>query len=146
MTTHHPKADRAEPSVGTVIGPTFESGRGIIQRYRDRAAARKSARPVSARGRRVIARWLRRTAKVACDQHPMRRRQNVLLHDRAAAARPELLEIAAMLERAHDPDPACVAQLHELLANGCDSPLYNSDIHISELRATLCAVRAGIGP
>ena len=58
----------------------------------------------------------------------------------------ELLAIAATLEHAHDPDAACVAQLHELLANGCNSSLYNSDIHVSELRATLYAVRAGISP
>jgi hypothetical protein len=53
-----------------------------------------------------------------------------------------LLEIAALLEHARDPDPACVAELHELLANGCDSPLYNADIHISELQATLHHIRA----
>ncbi len=58
--------------------------------------------------------------------------------------RTELLEIAATLERAQNPDPACVATLHELLANGCDSPLYNPDIHISELYATVHYVRAGL--
>jgi hypothetical protein len=44
--------------------------------------------------------------------------------------------------RAHDPDPTIIATLHELLANGCDSPLYNPTIHISELHATLQGVRS----
>jgi hypothetical protein len=35
-----------------------------------------------------------------------------------------------------------MAELHSLLADGCDSPLYNSEIHVSELRATLYWVRA----
>jgi hypothetical protein len=65
----------------------------------------------------------------------------VLLHYRAAAVRTELLEIAATLERSDNPDPACIAELHDLLANGCDSPLYNPHIHVSELRATLHHVR-----
>jgi hypothetical protein len=58
--------------------------------------------------------------------------------------RSDLLEIAALLEHTHDPDPARVAALHNLLANGCDSPLYNTDIHISELHATLHYVRSGL--
>jgi hypothetical protein len=74
---------------------------------------------------------------------PTVRRRQVLLHHRAAAVRPEPLELAAMLERADKPDPACIAELRDLLANGCDSPLYNTDIHSSELRATLHHVRAG---
>ena len=49
-----------------------------------------------------------------------------------------------MLERTHDPDPARVEALRNLLANGCDSPLYNAEIHISELHATLNYVRSGL--
>lgn len=60
----------------------------------------------------------------------------------AAAVHADLLEIAATLERAHDPDPAGIAALHNVLANGCDSPRYNADIHTSEPRATL--VRSGL--
>jgi hypothetical protein len=69
-----------------------------------------------------------------------------LLHYRVAAVRTDLLELAAILERAHDPDPACLAALHELLANGCDSPLYNADIHVSELHGTLHHLRTELGP
>ena len=92
----------------------------------------------------MIVKWLRRTANRTEQPHPIARRRQALLHYRAAAVRTELLEIAVTLERAHTPDPACVATLHELLANGCDSALYNPDIHVSELRATLHYVRAGL--
>jgi hypothetical protein len=67
-----------------------------------------------------------------------------LLRDRVTAVRTDLLELAVMLERADDPDPARVAALHDLLANGCDSPLYNPEVHVSELRATLYYVRSGL--
>jgi hypothetical protein len=117
---------------------------GVLQRQHERRARRKHARPVSARNRRRLAQWLRTTAIHATDRDPIRRRHDVLLHYRAAAVRTDLLEIAALLEHAHDPDPDCVAALRNLLANGCDSPLYNADIHISELRATLDHVHAGL--
>jgi hypothetical protein len=58
--------------------------------------------------------------------------------------RSELLEIAAILEHALNPDPACIGDLQELLANGCDSPLYNADIHVSELQSTLHYIRASL--
>ena len=45
--------------------------------------------------------------------------------------------IAAMLDRLDDPNPAAIAMLHDLLADGCGSPLYNPDIHVSELLAAL---------
>lgn len=120
---------------------TVERDRGIVQRWRKRSAEHKRARLVSPRNRRVLAQWLRRTARDANDRDPIRRRHDVLLHYRAAAVRTELLEIAALLERAHDPDPICVAALHQLLANG-DSPLYHPGIPAAELRATLDYVRA----
>lgn len=123
---------------------TVESDRAIIQRWRKHSAERKRARLVSARNRRVLAQWLRRTANRAHDPDPIRRRREALLHYRAAAVRTELLEIAAILEHAHNPDPACVKALHDLLANGCDSPLYNANIHASELRGTLDYVRSGL--
>jgi hypothetical protein len=75
---------------------------------------------------------------------PIARRRQTLLHYRVNAVRSELLEIAAMLDRTHDPEPATTAALHELLINGYDSPLYNPDIHVSELRATLSGVRMGL--
>ena len=61
-----------------------------------------------------------------------------------AAVRSELLEIAAVLEHNQDPNPTSITELHQLLANGCDSPLYNLDIHISELHATVHYLRAGL--
>jgi hypothetical protein len=67
----------------------------------------------------------------------------VLLRYRAAAARTELLELAALLERASDPDPASVKAIHRLLANR-DSPLYDPGVHVSELYATLYYARAGL--
>jgi hypothetical protein len=60
----------------------------------------------------------------------------VLLRYRAAAVRTDLLEIAALLEQASDPDPASVKAIDHLLANR-DSPLYDPAVHISELYATL---------
>ncbi len=57
---------------------------------------------------------------------------------------PSCSKSAALIEHAPNPDPACVAALRNLLANGCDSPLYNADMHISELHATLHYVRSGL--
>ncbi len=108
---------------------------GILERRREWTAAHR---------RRVLVRWVRRTANRAPQPDPIARRLQPLLCYRAAAVRSELLEIAAILERAHYPDPASIAVLHKLLANGCDSPLYNPEIHVSELRATLYGVRAGL--
>jgi len=67
----------------------------------------------------------------------------VLLRYRAAAVRTDLLEIAALLEHARDPDPACVTAIYELLANR-DSPLYDPRVHVSELYATLYCVRVAL--
>ena len=121
----------------------IEAYRGIIARWRKRRAQRKRARLVSPRNRRVLAQWLRRTATRANDRDPIRRRRDVLLHYRAAAVRPDLLEIAALLEQASDPDPTCVKEIHRLLAIG-DSPLYCAGVHVSELYATLYYIRAGL--
>jgi hypothetical protein len=103
---------------------------------------RRQAHLVSARNRRVLAQWLRRTASRAVDPDPIRRRRDVLLHYLAAALRTDLLQIAATLEHAHDPDPARMAALHNVLSNGRDSPLYNAGIHTSGPKATL--VRTGL--
>ncbi len=109
-------------------------------------ATRKHARLVGPRNRRVIARWLRRTAARADERHPLSRRGETLLVSRVAAVRTDLLQIASLLERTDDPDPMSMGALSELLANGCDSPLYNADIHISELYATLYYIRIGLVP
>jgi hypothetical protein len=131
----HTYPQQTRPLAQGLTGATFESGRGSLKRWRRRRAEHQ---------RRVIVQWLRRTANRTNEPDPIARRRQALLHYRAAAVRSQLLQIAAMLERAHTPDPARVATLHELLANGCDSPFYNPDIHISELLATLDYVRSGL--
>jgi hypothetical protein len=121
------------------IPTPVECHRGVVERWR----ARKHTRLMSARHRRELVRWLRLTARHATDRDPIRRRHDVLLHYRAAAVRTDLLEIAALLERAHDPDPCCIEALQELLASG-DSPLYHRGVHVSELYAALHDIRAGL--
>lgn len=70
-------------------------------------------------------------------------RYTVMLQDRVAAVRDELLEIALMLEHADDLDPSWVVTVRRLMTDGCASPLFNRDIHISELLATLFYLRRG---
>ena len=141
MATQNPYAEHAHLPARLPIHTTVETEDGLTGRWHQRNAKRKRTRLVSARNRRALAKWVRRTANHAHDPDPIRRRREALLHHGAAAVRTELLEIAAIIEHAHDPDPAAVAALHALLANGCDSPLYNANIHVSELRATLDYVR-----
>jgi hypothetical protein len=69
-----------------------------------------------------------------------------LLTDRIAAVRDELLELAVILEHGDDLHPSWVVAIHRLLTDGCESPLYNRDVHISELRATLYYLRDDRGP
>jgi hypothetical protein len=121
---------------------TTERRPAILDRWR--SAGREQARLISVRKRRALANHLRRTAHLAVDRDPIRRRNDVLLHYRAAAVRTELLELAAALERASAPDPDCIAALQALLANASDSPLYNPEIHFSELLTTLEYVRSGL--
>ena len=144
MATPDTYPERGGPSAAPHGQSTFTTDRGIVQRSREHLAARKRARLVSPRSRRRLAQWLRRTAKNANDRNPIRRRHDVLLHYRAAAVRADLLEIAALLEQARDPDPDCVVAIRELLASG-DSPLFHPGVHISELYASLRAIRAGLG-
>lgn len=117
---------------------------GILDRWRASRNERKQARLISAHNRRVLARWTRRTAHRTGELHPFARHRQALLGYRVAVVRTDLLEIAALLERAYQPNPACIAALRNLLANGCDSPLYNTDIHPSELHATLDYVRSNV--
>jgi hypothetical protein len=109
-----------------------------------RAHPSARARRVSARTRRRLVSSLRGAANHRPARDPARRRLEVLLGDRVQLVRSDLLEIAALLERAAEPDPECVRTLHRLLTDGCESPLYNPDVHPSELRATLYYVRAGL--
>lgn len=125
--------------------PTTAEHHEILERWRERTPERKYARLIRARNRRMLVQWLRLTAKHATDRDSIRRRHDVLLHYRAAAVRTDLLEIAALLERAHDPDPDCIVALQNLLANHPgDSPLYNPNTPFPELQATLDYVRSGL--
>jgi hypothetical protein len=135
-------ASIAHPAGARTAG-ALERAPGILDRWQARRTDRKQARLISARNRRVLAKSLRRTANHAIDPDSVRRRHDVLLHYRAAAVRTDLLEIAALIERAENPDPDCVAALRNLLLNG-DSPLYHPGVPVSELYATLDHVRSGL--
>lgn len=97
------------------------------------------------RTRRRLVRSLRQLADRRPPRYAARRRFEVLLNERVALVRSDLLEIAALLEHERDPDPGCVVALHRLLTDGCASPLYNCEVHPSELRATLYYVRSRLG-
>lgn len=108
--------------------------------WRARRAARRRIRLVSARQCRALAQGLRAIAKAAANQTPPRT-WTVLLRSRAAPLQAELREVAALLERAVDPDPDCVAVLRDLLRDGVKSPLYNPAVEAHALAATLSYAR-----
>ncbi len=135
----HP-APLAEPAEAAI-----EPGPGALERWRVRRMERRQAHLVSDRNRSALAQCLRRTADRALEQDRARRRFEVLLRARAAAVRDDLLEIADLLEHTDNPDPACVANLYKLLRDG-QGPLYNSEIHISKLRARLFYARRRLDP
>jgi hypothetical protein len=110
-----------------------------LAQWRADGAERKARRLLGSRKRRSLAASARRAATYTSTGS----RRTVLLADRVAAVRDELLEIALMLEHADDLDASWVFAVHKLLTDGCDSPLFNRDIHISELRATLFYLRRG---
>jgi hypothetical protein len=103
--------------------------------------ARKRARLVGDRKRRALAAGRRRTA--AATQPAARFDCCPILRERVATVRPELLEIAAALEHGHDPDPTCIALVHELLTDA-RSPLYNDNIPAADLHTTLKRASAGL--
>lgn len=110
---------------------------GLKMQNSSAVGRRPARRRVSARQRRRLVGWLRLTARRRRHADTGRYRCTVLLYDRLDGVRTDLLQIAAMLECADDPDPECVAELYRLLRDGCDSPFYNRDVHPSELRAAL---------
>jgi hypothetical protein len=124
----------------------MENRGGIIERWRQRAAAHRQVRLISARNRRALARRLRHTADVTPGHEPgaFGHRRKPLLPLRVAAVRADLLEIAVLLEHTNDPDLECVSALHRLLASGADGPLHNASIDVSELHALLDYVRSGL--
>jgi hypothetical protein len=99
------------------------------------------AKPSGRRARAIVAQ-LRRVARSHPDRDPLRRRAVLYQHDRVDAVRTELLELAALIEQARDIDPACLAEVRRLLTSGCESPLYNPDIHPSEMLAALYFLRS----
>jgi hypothetical protein len=93
------------------------------------------------RARRRLVKSLRKLANRRPARDGTCRRFEVLVHERVAPVRGDLLEIAALLEHERHPDPGCLVALHRLLTDGCASPLYNHDVQPSELSATLYYVR-----
>jgi len=94
-----------------------------------------------ARARRGLARPLRRLARTSPEPDPVRRRYVLLLVDRVADVRDDLLEVADLIEQAATADPSCLAEVRRLLTSGCDSAAYNPDIHVSELQADMYFLR-----
>lgn len=133
-------------SADLFFSPLFRGARAdgsAMERQAPGASARRAgACRVNDRARRRLVSSLRRLARSTTPQDPTRRRFEVLLVERVRLVRDELLEIAALLESATDPDPACIRALHRLLTDGCESPLYNPAVHPSELSATLYYLRA----
>lgn len=105
----------------------------------------RSAHLFSDRTRRRLVRSLRRLADRRSRRDAGRHRFDMVVHERVALVRDDLLEIALLLERERRPDPGCVVALDRLLTDGCTSPLYNRDVHFSELRATLYYIRSRLG-
>jgi hypothetical protein len=99
------------------------------------------APPSGSRDARRVARRLREAVARATASGRVVRRSGLLLCDRVAAVQAELLEIAELLERTERPDAEAVKAVRGLLADGLQSPLFNPDVHPSELLATLYFVR-----
>jgi hypothetical protein len=141
MAAKTPHSERAQLPRNAPIHNAVDRDGGIVQRWRERSAERKRARLVSARNRRVLAKWLRRIASRAHDPDST---LDEPLHYRTAAVRTELLELAAILEHTAEPDPASVTALCDLLADSRGSPLYNPSIPAARLDEALQRIRAGL--
>jgi hypothetical protein len=105
---------------------------------------RRGARATSSSGvrdARRVAGWVRAAVARATASGRVVRRSGLLLCDRVVAVRAELLEVAELLERAERPDADAVRAVRGLLVDGLQSPLFNRDVHPSELLATLYFVR-----
>ena len=102
----------------------------------------RNAPPPGVRDARRAAAWLRGAVGRASGSGRFVRRSGLLLGDRVVAVRPELLEIAELLDRAERPDPEAVTAVRGLMVDGLQSPLFNPDVHPSELLATLYFVRS----
>ena len=120
-----------EPSVTMILRPDTVAHR-LTARSRDRERLRLVG------GLRSVARRSHTAARA--------RRYDVLLYERAAAARAQLLELAATLERVTHPQPETLQTLRGLLTDGCASPLYNRDVPAAELPSTLDRIQAELDP
>ncbi len=108
----------------------------------DRQRRGRGAPPPHDRDARRVAEWLRGAVARATTSGRLVRRCGLLLRNRVVAAQTELLEIADLLERAERPDAEAVTAARRLLTDGRQSPLFNRDVHPSELLATLYFVRS----
>jgi len=99
------------------------------------AQARRSARIRDRRRQRLVA-ALRSVARQA-GTHATPRRGDLLLRDRAAGVRPQLLELAAALERVAEPPSETLRTVRWLLTDGCTSPLWNPDVPAAVLGPAL---------
>jgi hypothetical protein len=97
----------------------------------------QTKRTVNDRTRRRLVASLRRAAKATCSSAGQGHRQILMLPDRLDAVRANLMMLAALLDQTGDPDAEAVRLLEKLLTDGCESPLYNRAVHVSELTATL---------
>jgi hypothetical protein len=120
--------------------------RTLLDRLADRA---RPGRPLallsgraSDRRRREVADGLCAVARRAAGG---RRQYEMLLISRATSLRSELLEVAALVRCSSNPDPECLAELHELLTSGLDSPLYNRRVPAGQLAETLNRARDALG-
>ena len=95
------------------------------------------------RTRHSLAHASRRAADPTKPPSLLRPRRRVLRY-RAAAVRLELLEIAALLEHAQNPDPSRVRAVRELLRDRT-SPLHDAAVDVAELRTTLEDLRQALG-
>jgi hypothetical protein len=120
-----------EPSVAMILRPDTVAHR-LTARSRDRQRLRLVG------GLRSVARRSHTAARA--------RRYDVLLYERAAAVRPQLLQSAATLDRVTHPQPETLETLRWLLTDGCSSPLYNPDVPAAQLPAALDRIQAELDP
>ena len=104
-------------------------------------ALRETPRPPALREKRRLVKGLRSVSRRGATAGRARRYE-VLLCNRAAAVRSDLLEVAATLERVPNPDPSTLKTLRWLLTDGCTSPLYHPDVPMADLVAALELVQA----
>jgi hypothetical protein len=102
----------------------------------------RDASPSGRRDAHRVAGQLRGAAARVTASGRVIRRSGLLLGDRVVAVQAELLEIAELLEQSERPDEQAVTAVRRLLTDGLQSPLFNRDVHPSELRATLYFVRS----